>query len=168
MRETFTKAERICSKLLIDKLFTGGNASMAAFPLRAVYMFIDAEDEKLSLKSPISVLISVPKRKLHLAVDRNRLKRQVREAYRRNKQSLYALMEEKKLQLAIAFICISDQPSETEQVTRAVKKVLRRIEESVKKEEPVVRSIKEPEIESSEALEEDFSDGPYNPLLSED
>ena len=43
MRETFTKAERICSKLLIDKLFTGGNASMAAFPLRAVYMFIDAE-----------------------------------------------------------------------------------------------------------------------------
>ena len=168
MRETFTKAERICSKLLIDKLFTGGNASMAAFPLRAVYMFIDAEDEKLSLKSPISVLISVPKRKLHLAVDRNNLKRQVREAYRRNKQSLYALMEEKKLHLAIAFICISDQPSETEQVTRAVKKVLRRIEESVKKEEPVVRSIKEPEIEPSETLEEDFSDGPYNPLLSED
>ena len=168
MRETFTKAERICSKLLIDKLFTGGNASMAAFPLRAVYMFIDAEDEKLSLKSPISVLSSVPKRKLHLAVDRNRLKRQVREAYRRNKQSLYALMEEKKLHLAIAFICISDQPAETEQVTRAVKKVLRRIEESVKKEEPVVRSIKEPEIESSETLEEDFSDGPYNPLLSED
>ena len=168
MRETFTKAERICSKLLIDKLFTGGNASMAAFPLRAVYMFIDAEDEKLSLKSPISVLISVPKRKLHLAVDRNRLKRQVREAYRRNKQSLYALMEEKKLHLAIAFICISDQPAETEQVTRAVKKVLRRIEESVKKEEPVVRSIKEPEIEPSETQEEDFSDGPYNPLLSED
>jgi len=168
MRETFTKAERICSKLLIDKLFTGGNASMAAFPLRAVYMFIDAEDEKLSLKSPISVLISVPKRKLHLAVDRNRLKRQVREAYRRNKQSLYALMEEKKLHLAIAFICISVQPAETEQVTRAVKKVLRRIEESVKKEEPVVRSIKEPEIEPSETLEEDFSDGPYNPLLSED
>ena len=168
MRETFTKAERICSKLLIDKLFTGGNASMAAFPLRAVYMFIDAEDEKLSLKSPISVLISVPKRKLHLAVDRNRLKRQVREAYRRNKQSLYALMEEKKLHLAIAFICISDQPAETEQVTRAVKKVLRRIEESVKKEEPVVRSIKEPEIEPSETLEEDFSDGPCNPLLSED
>jgi ribonuclease P protein component len=168
MRETFTKAERICSKLLIDKLFTGGNASMAAFPLRAVYMFIDAEDEKLSLKSPTSVLISVPKRKLHLAVDRNRLKRQVREAYRRNKQSLYALMEEKKLHLAIAFICISDQPAETEQVTRAVKKVLRRIEESVKKEEPVVRSIKEPEIEPSETLEEDFSDGPYNPLLLED
>ncbi|MBQ2339933.1 MAG: ribonuclease P protein component [Bacteroidaceae bacterium] len=157
MRETFTKAERICSKLLIDKLFTGGNASMAAFPLRAVYMFIDAEDEKLSLKSPISVLISVPKRKLHLAVDRNRLKRQVREAYRRNKQSLYALMEEKKLHLAIAFICISDQPAETEQVTRAVKK-----------DEPVVRPIKEPEIEPSETLEEDFSDGPYNPLLSED
>ena len=77
-------------------------------------------------------------------------------------------MEEKKLHLAIAFICISDQPAETEQVTRAVKKVLRRIEESVKKEEPVVRSIKEPEIEPSETLEEDFSDGPYNPLLSED
>ena len=94
MRETFTKAERICSKLLIDKLFAGGNASMAAFPLRAVYMFISPKEEKTTATAPVSVLISVPKRKLHLAVERNRMKRQVREAYRRNKQSLNALMEE--------------------------------------------------------------------------
>ena len=168
MRETFTKAERICSKLLIDKLFAGGNASMAAFPLRAVYMFISPEEEKTTATAPVSVLISVPKRKLHLAVERNRMKRQVREAYRRNKQSLYALMEEEHLQLAIAFICIADKPSDTKQVTYAVKKVLRRIEESVRKGEHPVRQVKEPDKEPQDAQEDDFLAGPYNPLLSED
>ena len=158
MRETFTKAERICSKLLIDKLFAGGNASMAAFPLRAVYMFISPEEEKTTATAPVSVLISVPKRKLHLAVERNRMKRQVREAYRRNKQSLYALMEEEHLQLAIAFICIADKPSDTKQVTYAVKKVL----------EHTVRQFKEPDKEPQDAQEDDFLAGPYNPLLSED
>ena len=168
MRETFTKAERICSKLLIDKLFAGGNASMAAFPLRAVYMFISPEEEKPTDVAPVSVLISVPKRKLRLAVERNRMKRQVREAYRRNKQSLYALMEAEHLQLAIAFICITDKPSDSKQVTYAVKKVLRRIEESVRKGDHPVRRLKEPDKEPQEAQEGDFFMESYNPLLSED
>lgn len=123
--ETFTKAERICSRRIIDRLFGGGNPSMAAFPLRAVYMPTDATLEQPS----VAVLISVPKRKLHHAVDRNRMKRQVREAYRRNKHALLASMEAQGKHLDIAFICIADHPCTTTQVTASVCKILRRINE---------------------------------------
>ena len=126
MAETFTKAERLCSQKLIDQLFAGGNASIAAFPLRAIY--------RLSLREetdavPVAVLMSVPKKRLHHAVDRNRMKRQMREAYRHNKQSLWERLEAKGKRMEIAFICISDEPCESSRVTASMQKILRRIEE---------------------------------------
>jgi ribonuclease P protein component len=127
MAETFTKAERLCSQKLIDQLFAGGNASIAAFPLRAIY--------RLSLREetdavPVAVLMSVPKKRLHHAVDRNRMKRQMREAYRHNKQSLWERLEAKGKRMEIAFICISDEPCESSRVTASMQKILRRIEEA--------------------------------------
>ena len=127
MAETFTKAERLCSQKLIDQLFAGGNASIAAFPLRAIY--------RLSLREetdavPVAVLMSAPKKRLHHAVDRNRMKRQMREAYRHNKQSLWERLEAKGKRMEIAFICISDEPCESSRVTASMQKILRRIEEA--------------------------------------
>ncbi|MBQ3781710.1 MAG: ribonuclease P protein component [Bacteroidaceae bacterium] len=127
MAETFTKAERLCSQKLIDQLFAGGNASIAAFPLRAIY--------RLSLREetdavPVAVLMSVPKKRLHHAVDRNRMKRQMREAYRHNKQSLWERLEAKGKRMEIAFICIADEPCESSRVTSSMQKILRRIEEA--------------------------------------
>ncbi len=125
MTYSFTKAERICSKLTIDKLFGGGNASMAAYPLRAVYMTNTLNESQ----PPISILISVPKRRFHHAVDRNRMKRLVREAYRLNKQDLSQQMAEAGLHLDLAFVCIADTLPTSEQVTFSVHKILRRISE---------------------------------------
>ena len=122
---SFSKAERICSKLIVDKLFAGGNTSMAVYPLRAVCMPV----EKGCV--PVSILISVPKRRFHHAVDRNRMKRQVREAYRLNKSVLWQSLEGKPYSLAIAFICIADKPCASASVARSVKKILSRIEEQV-------------------------------------
>ena len=128
MSETFTKAERLCSKKLIDALFGGGSASMAAFPLRVVYRLSEpAGDDYV----PVAVLISVPKKRLRHAVDRNRMKRQVREAYRRHKQSLWARLSEQKRCMNLAFVCISDEPCPSLKVEDSVKKILRRIEESL-------------------------------------
>lgn len=147
MNQSFTKAERICSKKTVDKLFGGGNASMAAFPLRAVYRVEETADDNQSANDeesverqpsndetpPISILVSVPKRKFHRAVDRNRMKRQIREAYRRNKQPLSALVQQQNQRLFIAFVSIADQPSTSEQVTFSVRKILRRIGEKIQK-----------------------------------
>ncbi len=123
---TFKKTERICSKRIIDALFAGGNPSIAIYPLRAVYMTVD------NPTAPVSILVSVPKRRFRHAVDRNRMKRQVREAYRLNKHILLNGTETftKEKGLAIAFICITDKPCNSSMVTKSVVKILRRIKES--------------------------------------
>ena len=128
MAETFTKAERLCSQKLIDQLFAGGNASIAAFPLRAIYRL---SERKEGDAAPVAVLMSVPKKRLRRAVDRNRMKRQMREAYRRNKQSLWERLEANGKRMEIAFICICDELCESSRVTACMQKILRRIEEAV-------------------------------------
>ncbi len=139
MKETFTKAERICSQIVVDQLFSGGNPSLAVYPLRAVYMLQPAGERGAQPSGgagrgtaadiPMQLLISVPKRRLHRAVDRNRLKRQIRESYRRAKHTLWAQLAERQQHLSLAIVCITDKPSSTAHVNAAVCKILRRISE---------------------------------------
>ena len=75
-RYTLSKEERLSWKRYIDLLFAKGQ-SFVAFPLRVVYLAV--EEETLA---PVSILVSVPKKKFRRAVKRNLIKRQVREAYR--------------------------------------------------------------------------------------
>ena len=79
---SFTKEERLCSKKLIEQLFREGS-SFNLYPLRFIFI-------KQSPSAPAvpQVLISVSKRSFKKAVDRNRLKRQIREAYRLHKSIL--------------------------------------------------------------------------------
>jgi|SRR3954471_14008651 len=88
--QTFSKNERLCSKPLIDKLIQKGN-SFNGFPFKISWMEIQESTV------PVKILISVPKRKFKKAVDRNRIKRLIREAYRKNKQVLIDCLEEKKI-----------------------------------------------------------------------
>lgn len=124
-RATFRKRERIVSEKLMEELFSGGNShALTAFPLRAVYLQKDrnAGDE------PVQVLVSVPKKRLRHAVDRNRVKRQVRESYRLNKQALLSMLPCDK-RLLLAFVWQSDRLSPTEEVENRVKNLLRRMAE---------------------------------------
>ncbi len=122
---TFGKQERIVSRKLIERLFGGGGSrSMSAFPLRLVYLPV--EREGVGAK----VLISVPKRHLKRAVHRNRVKRQVREAYRMHKQLLdgaTGLMADRTL--ALAFIWLADELYDSKAVTACVKSLLERLNE---------------------------------------
>ena len=96
---TLPKKERLNSRILIEKLFAGGSKSFPAFPLRVVY--IPVEGNHLP---PVSLLISVPKKRFKRAVKRNRVKRQIREAFRKNKQILTEPLANTDTKLAIAFI----------------------------------------------------------------
>ena len=130
MDNRFRKSERLNSKLIIDKLFAGGNKSMAVFPLRVVYMPIAEDDAPESMMDvPVSIMVSVPKKRFHHAVDRNRMKRLVREAYRMNKGIVWDAMADRHEKLAIAFVCITDNMPNSHQVTKAVTKALLRIAE---------------------------------------
>lgn len=119
--QSFKKAERITSKLLIDRLFNGEGSSMVVFPFRVVYIRIPKGDV------PVSILASVPKKRFHKAVDRNRMKRLTREAYRRQKQILWNAMEESDESIAIAFICIASSLCTYANVYKSMNKILTRI-----------------------------------------
>lgn len=77
---TFRKEERLCSRKHLDLLFKNGS-SFLLYPFRISYLFIDAPSDVQA-----QVVINVPKRRYKRAVDRNLLKRRIREAYRLNKQ----------------------------------------------------------------------------------
>ena len=85
-RYTLSKEERLSWKRYIDLLFEKGQ-SFVAFPLRVVYLPLEEE-----MSAPVSILISVPKKKFKRAVKRNLIKRQVREAYRVRKYDLIACL----------------------------------------------------------------------------
>lgn len=88
MKFTLGKQERLKSKKLIEKLYQEGK-TVKVFPLRMVYL-------KVAHTStfPAQVGVSVPKRNFKLAVNRNKLKRLMREAYRLEKFTIYNNLEE--------------------------------------------------------------------------
>ncbi len=124
---TLGKKERIKHLSAIRALFDGGK-SIVAFPVRAIYHIRKHEENQ-----PVaSILVSVPKRHFKHAVDRNRVKRQLREAFRLNKQML-SLPE--KTHADIAFVWLDDKHYDTRQVEKRVRKLLVRINESSVQEE---------------------------------
>nr|WP_299031897.1 ribonuclease P protein component [uncultured Tenacibaculum sp.] len=87
MRFTLGKEERLKSKKLIGRLYEEGKI-IKVFPLRMVY--IQAEHTS---KFPAQVGVSVPKRNFKKAVDRNRIKRLLRETYRKEKHTIYEAVD---------------------------------------------------------------------------
>ena len=83
MRFTLGKQERLKSKKLIGRLYEEGKV-IKKFPLRMVYL----QTEHTS-KFPVQIGVSVPKRNFKSAVDRNRIKRLLRETYRKEKHTVY-------------------------------------------------------------------------------
>lgn len=97
---------------------------MSAFPIRAV--FTPSEEV-----SGVSVLISVPKKRFHHAVDRNRVKRQIREAYRKNKHQLAGQVAQSGKGLLVAFLYVSDKMESTGYIEKRVVRLLDKIGEEL-------------------------------------
>ena len=116
---TLQKEERLNSKIIIEKLFSGGSKSLPEFPLRIVYMTVEEE----SLPT-VSLLISVPKKRFKRAVKRNRVKRQIREAYRKNKFILKDALEKENKKAAIAIIWLGNELYDSSEIETKVAKLL--------------------------------------------
>jgi ribonuclease P protein component len=98
---TFTKEERLCNKGLIDKLFHNGS-SFLCYPFKASWLYTTEPQQ-----FPAQILFSVSKKRYKRAVDRNLVKRRMREAYRLNKQQhLYSQLgiTGKQIILSVGYI----------------------------------------------------------------
>lgn len=124
-RFTLSKEERICSKKLINELFTGNGRSMTAFPLRVVFMKRTIVDDQ----PRAAMLVSVPKRYFKHAVDRNRVKRQVREAFRHNKSIITQNLTDDHEAVAMAFVWLTNEKYPSSEVENRMVRLLTRISE---------------------------------------
>lgn len=122
---TFTKQEKLTGETVVTELFLKG-ASFIAYPIRVVWT-ASSEAQDPSLK----VLMSVPKKKLKHAVDRNRVKRLLREAYRLHKSELSILVQEHELNVRMAFVWIPNEILDFAKVERKVIDALGRMQKLV-------------------------------------
>jgi|GEM_PF-64902 len=115
------KDERLSRELLLDKLFKEGKSvSQDGFTL--VYLRAD-----LPAFYPAQAAFSVPKRYFKHATDRNTIKRHLREAYRKNKISLYQKLVDNKYQLALMLIFKGNEVPDHIHVEKNVVELLQKL-----------------------------------------
>lgn len=122
MTQRFPKEEKLKSKVWFDQLFVDGQ-SKKDFPIKAVYL----STEKLPLHQ---AGFSVPKRQIKSAVDRNRIKRQMREAFRLNKHSL---PDSDSTHFAVLFIFLGRGLVPYQEIEKSIKALISKLSASWKK-----------------------------------
>ncbi len=120
--QTFRKAERLTSRKIFDLLVTKGRSVHEA-PFRLIWL-------KTVIDSPFpaQVAFAVPKKNFKSAVKRNRIRRMMREVYRKNKAGFYPLLIQKEQQLAILLVYSGKTVPEYAEVEQKIKKVNKTVE----------------------------------------
>ena len=118
-RFTLPKEERLYSRKALEELFEGSNKSIMAYPIRVVFQKTEEAGTR--------IMVSVSKRFFKRAVKRNRIKRQVREAYRLNKHILTPATR----CLNIAFLWVSNDILPTQKVMEKMQNLLTKINENL-------------------------------------
>ncbi|HEC43050.1 MAG TPA: ribonuclease P protein component [Bacteroides sp.] len=103
-KQTLSKDERLKSSLGIEDLLKNGHTE-SGFPLKIFWSYSGDSRQK----SPVRVAVLVPRRKFKRAVDRNLMKRRIREAYRLNKNLIYEPLAERNLNISLIILFLSDE-----------------------------------------------------------
>ena len=126
-RHTFTKDERLRSRKLIEQVINEGK-SISVSPFRLSWTVTQFETP-----FPAQLAIAVPKRFFKRAVDRNYIKRIIREVWRKNKSATYTLLQSKKIQCAFLVIFSGRKVPEYTEVEKKFLLTLQRFEETILK-----------------------------------
>jgi len=122
MNHSFKKGERLKRRKLIGRMFNREGSSFAVYPLRIICL-----ETELDSDFPAQFALSVPKRAFPKAAHRNRIRRQIREAYRLNKHSLYEVLQDHNKQYAIMLIYTAKKPLPYADIEKAVRKIIRKL-----------------------------------------
>jgi len=119
MEFTLGKEERLKSNLSIQELLKQGK-TVSSYPLKMYWDFSPDPQQKY----PARTAISVPKRKFRRAVDRNLMKRRIREAYRLNKHILYDTLDQRQQKIQLIILLLSDEFIPYNQLEKGIRELL--------------------------------------------
>ncbi len=125
---SFSKQDRLCSKTQIEDIFAKGK-KLKTYPFIVTYLTLKQEES--DWKSPAKIVISVPKRRVKLAVKRNKLKRQIREAYRLNKCDFYQNLSNKSTNMALFLVYIGKEKEDYLFLEKKIKLLLANIQDNI-------------------------------------
>jgi ribonuclease P protein component len=125
----FSKKERLCSKIIIQETLAKGKAIYNQ-PFKLIYL-LKSEQDSVNIhtnsvpenNSLLQVAIVVPKRLFKKAVDRNALKRTIREAFRMNKGIILEALKPKNHKISL-FLIYTDKNKADFQIVETKIKVL--------------------------------------------
>jgi ribonuclease P protein component len=118
----FKREERLKSQKIIGSLFKEGQ-SFGQYPLRLIWRPIDDETQEVQ----VQFTVSVAKKKFPHAVDRNRLRRQVREAYRLQKHLLHQRLDVEKPGYALMALYTATEKLPYTEIAQSMERALRRL-----------------------------------------
>lgn len=128
--EDFPKYERICRESEIQSLFEKG-AGFSCYPYRVVFLIRPVGDKPVTCR----MLLSVSKKRFHHAIKRNRVKRLIREAWRKNKTKMYEVCARDTISIDVAFIynatVIHSYAEMLERTDKAVNELINRYEKTL-------------------------------------
>jgi len=128
--ETFRKQERLCSRKTIGELFSNGK-SLNCQPFQVIWNF--AND---TLPAPAQIAISIPKKTFRSAVLRNRIRRKIREAYRRQKQDLYNHLESSGRKIVFMIILKGIDEPDYNEIFHSTGRIISRLSAQIKSVDP--------------------------------
>ena len=115
----FPKSERLSSKKSIETIFLSGK-SVFSFPIKAIFI----TDDMVGDEAPTQALFVVPKKRFKRAVDRNKIRRKIRENYRLKKHLLNSWCLENNKQIKIAFIYITSEHCDYGVIEKSIEKLI--------------------------------------------
>ena len=121
-RNTFPLREHLKSKSAIEQVYANG-ASVTSFPMRAIFV----EQPQEAQDPTAAILINVSKKRFRHAVDRNLIKRRIREAYRTSKHPFIEALEKCGKKMAVAIIYIDNKHNSTAFIRKKMAKLLESI-----------------------------------------
>ncbi len=98
-KEDFPKYERICKDNEINTLFNEGEG-ISVYPYRVIFLYKPNVNDRVTCR----LLLSVSKKRFHHAFKRNRVKRLIRESWRKNKAKLYETCERDNISVDVALV----------------------------------------------------------------